>query len=1218
MKSSLPQRTVLSLAISAALSAMVPMVALGQTVISVDTSATQYWTDNDFTVNSGVTLTSSPGDGAIYVSSSGVLGTLTNNGTINGGYSGVFNSGDISQLQNNGTIQGGDSYGVSNSQGSSIGLFNNNGSISGTSGGILNGGAIGDFVNGEDGSVTSMENASTGTIAHLINLGTISKLENSGQIVAPGPSEASLINTGTITLLDNQSGGTIQRLFNAGTITTLNNVGTLTGQFGLMNGGITTFATTTFSGRGNIGRLSNSGSIIGTGDAGIANLNGIITTLDNSGTISSVTTQGIFNNSGSEITTLNNAADGVISGVFAGIVNWGQITSLNNAGDIHGGIGISNDDVGATIGSLSNTGSISGNRAAVFNLGTINAINNELHGTLTGMSGIQNKGLITALTNSGKISASVPPVMMPSMGIMNEGRITTLTNNQSGVIADGLVGIGNFAAAQITLLSNAGTISAGNIAIYNFGGTITTLSNSGSIIGDDYGIANAEGQLNTGGSATVPVNAQIGTLTNSGTIKGDASGIYNAANNQITTLNNSGTILSVRDSAIENDGLITALNNKVGGLIKNGIFNTENGEISSLDNKGTIAGADSGASAYAIYNDGFINAINNSGLIKSSVAAIYLDTNGGMGTITNSGTIAGAIINQATQPLFINGGTGSVFGVLTGASGGTGTGDIGQITNQNSPLLFGSGKQLLNDHIDVGGSGNYVGNVGGVLQVNNHINITGDYRQTIAATLNIGAASGATSNGLSADLGYGRLIVSGNAVIEAGSSVMLQRVGGYRFANGQRYLVVQANSNGTNYNANSLLYGASGFNGTVSGSSITDGSNQSLLLTLDGGTENLATNNNAQSTLDGLFNYSGTDAGLMNLFNAAAAASSSDEGNRVGSQLNPASGKNSVAGASNSVGQQVNNIAFNRLDSDTSVPAQGGSGLSGGDAATDVAVWGQAFGGKASADARDGVSGYHASYAGLLFGADTALNDQWRAGGLFNYASTSVSNDGNNAGSYARVNSYGLTAYAGYKADAWYLNMSLGGMRSDVKAHRVIDITGFNGVANSSYKGSQYIAALQAGYPLNLDHVLPGAVLTPLAGLTYSSLRQDGYTETGGNGAALSVGSSDTHSVKSDLGVKLERAYKTEQGVLKPSVQLLWRHEYSDTRLQSVANFAADTSGATSFITQGAKPVKDTGVLSLGATLLRSNNLSLAVNYTLEQGGGYTSQTGSLLARWRY
>lgn len=67
-----------------------------------------------------------------------------------------------------------------------------------------------------------------------------------------------------------------------------------------------------------------------------------------------------------------------------------------------------------------------------------------------------------------------------------------------------------------------------------------------------------------------------------------------------------------------------------------------------------------------------------------------------------------------------------------------------------------------------------------------------------------------------------------------------------------------------------------------------------------------------------------------------------------------------------------------------------------------------------------------------------------------------------------------------------------------------------------------------------------------------------------------------------------------------------------------MTNFAADTFGATTFVGQGAKPISDTGLLTPGAALLRSDNVSLSVNYTLEMGGGYTAQTGSLLAHWRF
>lgn len=1242
MKMNQPQRTALSLAIAAALTAMVPTVTLGQTVISTNTTGTQYWTDNDFTVDSGVSLFSDVGNAAVYSNGGGVLGVLINNGTINGADGGVVSSNDIDQLHNNGSILGGTYYGVANFS-ARINVFSNSGAISGTSGGIFNDGTIGSFHNELGGTINGLENTASGTITDFKNDGTISKLENSGAINSSTPYGIALTNGGTITLLENKASGTIGDVFNIGTINTLNNQGTIDGSIGLINGGSVGSGTSMVSGIGNIGNLINSGTIAGAGGSGIGNYDGTISTLTNSGTISSQSSNAIYNNTGAEITTLNNAVGGVIGSTWSdGIFNAGLIGAVSNSGDIHGATGISNggtigtgttattytgtigtltnsgtirgtgssgnvaginNALNSSIGTLNNSGTISSDIAAIVNTGTITTINNSSSGTLEGAVGIANIGTITTLTNDGRISASGTPPVMFSAGIFNGGLITTLTNNQSGVITDGQVGIANLMGGSITTLINKGTVRGSDIGIYNLDADIETLTNNGTIEGGMAGVFNIGTQA-------------IHTLNNNGLIHGVANGILNTSDGTIDVLNNSGTIIGDNQAGISNSSLISALNNKTGGVIQNGISNNTNGSITSLDNKGTIAGSSTSTTAYALYNEGSIGTLNNSGLITSPVDAIYLDTTSTIGTITNSGTIAGTIKNFSAQDLYINGGSGSIFGLLTGSSGGKGVADIGQINNQNGNVVFGSGNQLLNDNIDAGG--NIVANVGGVLQVNNQIHITGDYRQDAAATLNIGVASGAVTNGDSSDIGYGRLIVSGNAIIDAGSSVMLKKVASYGFANGQRYLVVQADSAGTNYNESTLRYGATGFNGTVSGSSVVDGSNLDLVLTLDGGTVNQATNSNAQSALNGLFNYTGTDAGLMNLFNAVAAVGSTEEGNRAGSQLSPTSGKAGVAGASTAVSQQVNSIAFSRLDSGSSGPQQGGSGLSGGDGMSNHAFWGQAFGGRASADARDGVSGYHASYSGLLLGADTELNNQWRAGGLFNYASTSVSSDGDNAGSYARVNSYGVTAYAGYTGEPWYVNMSLGAMRSDVNSHRVVNFGGFNGIANGSYNGMQYIAAAQAGYPLNFDHVLPGLVLTPLAGLTYSTLKQNGYTETGGNGAALQVGSSDTHSVKSDLGIKLERNYKTSYGLLKPTAQLLWRHEYSDTRMQSIANFAADTSGATTFVTTGAKPVANTGVLSLGLTLLRNENLTLSTSYTLESGGGYTSQTGSLMARWRF
>lgn len=885
-------------------------------------------------------------------------------------------------------------------------------------------------------------------------------------------------------------------------------------------------------------------------------------------------------------------ADAPISGTVTGVHNWnsGDLT-IESSGHLSGGSeGVYTN--ASSLGTLSNSGYIRGSFAGIYVDKSFTALVNASGASINGGDYgvfIDRGSTVGSIVNNGTIQV----VWNSYNGISNQGTITNLSNSSSGVITGG----------EMTA------------AIQNSRGQISVLSNSGAIRGGDSAMGSYSYGIDNSNRST------IGTLNNNSgaTIYGAYSGVYNYSGSGaalITELNNSGLISGTAGGVYNDDrGRIATLNNLSGGIISGGLIN--NATINVLNNAGTIVdtstvvtslnggyATDGITAVHAVR--GTIGSLNNSGLI-TAINAIVIESSATITSLTNSGTISGNVINNSNRVQTILGGSGSVFGTLTGQNG-----SMGQITNTRSNWVFGGGNQLLNNNIDVGS--NSVVNSAGVLQLNNHINVTGNYQQSAAATLNIGVANSAIAGGNSTDSGYGRLLVSGSAVIDAGSSVALKKNDSYRFANGQRYLVIQAASAGSNYNEATLRYLADGYRGDITGSTVLDGSSLGLLLTLDGEIVNPASEANARDTLDGLYKYTGTDAALMNLFNAAAALATPADANRAGSQLSASSSTAGIAGATDAIGKHLNGMVFNRLDGNTPGGAPAGSGLSGGDGLSDKAVWGQLFGGRASADERDGVSGYRASYNGLLLGADAALNERWRAGGLFNYASTSVSNDGNNAGSYARVDTYGLTAYAGYQGEPWYVNMSASAMRSNIDAHRVLDFAGFSGTANSSYKGMQYTAAARIGYPINVNDM----IVTPLAGLTYSSLRLDAYKETGGNGAALNVAASDTHSIKSDLGFKLERGYQTAYGVLKPMLQLLWRHEYSDTRLQSVANFAADISGATTFVTQGPTPVKDTGVLSLGATLLRSDKLTLSAAYTLEKGGGYTSQTGSLLARWRF
>ena len=145
--------------------------------------------------------------------------------------------------------------------------------------------------------------------------------------------------------------------------------------------------------------------------------------------------------------------------------------------------------------------------------------------------------------------------------------------------------------------------------------------------------------------------------------------------------------------------------------------------------------------------------------------------------------------------------------------------------------------------------------------------------------------------------------------------------------------------------------------------------------------------------------------------------------------------------------------------------------------------------------------------------------------------------------------------------------------------------------------------------------LLSPVTVTPLASLTYSNLHQNGYTEGGGNGAALTVNSTHSASVKSSLGAKLEQAFPTAYGNFVPELRLQWLHEYDHTQQVTGASFAADPTGETGFTTVGPSPTSDMADVSVGVTLLRANNMTLTVRYELQAGGGFVSQTGSLRLR---
>ncbi|MDU4843120.1 MAG: autotransporter domain-containing protein [Leclercia adecarboxylata] len=931
--------------------------------------------------------------------------------------------------------------------------------------------------------------------------------------------------------------------------------------------------------------------------------------------------------------------------VSALTVNSGvTVTTLTNDGTI-------SDVVSVPLFLSSSVVQIDGTVGELNNNGTISSLNQYQNGKVVAVSA---SGVINTLTNSGTMK-----------GVQNTYNNNYDFNSYNNGTIDN-AGIIN------TLINTAEGKISGSRAISNQG-TIDTLANAGVI-----SFTPAENNVNSGQNSAIFNNGTIGTLHNTGTIDGGAtdnygsSGIYNQStinsivndnkiNGSFAGINTYGTI-----DTIENNGQIT------------GNFTAiySNGALGSIINNGELSGNSSGIYIWNYYNQSATTQIVNNGLLTGGYYALLVGSNSSDGvTLTNSGVIAGDIYALNATTLNINGGT-TTMGTLTGLEGATGT-------IMGSDVIFGTGSLLLNDNIVTSTpeyglmslqmsdeqpvSNGTVVNEAASLQVNNSINIAGDYHQKAAATLISGVSDLAVAGGdLLADTGYGRLNVTGNAIIDAGSSVNLLRTGNtYQFAEGQRYVVINAAGAETDYHADQLNYKALGYRGTVNGSVAELDESKALVLTL--GVEPViiepvepqpeptpevtppvvtepdvtapvvtvptpptqpapaepapaqptkrgyATIPSATAALGGLANYSGiASPQLLNLYNASLAIEGKQEANRVGERLSTSQNLNtsSAATVATSTAQAVVGA---HIDAVRNPQASGTSGVAtGDDYANNWIVWGQPFGGYARQDSTDNVSGYTAKFGGLIIGADRALGDDWRLGAALNYSNTSVHGKDNLSGNNSTADNYGVIAYAGYTSNPWYLNLSAGLNRQNYSSVRRADFTGFSGAAHGKFNGQSITLQSELGYPIALP---ADVVLTPLAGLTYGYQHVEGYSETGGNGMALDVSSTHAQSVVSDIGARIGKTFATGLGNLTPFVQVSWIHQYDNRQVSSHATYAADAIGETSFITKGASPVEDMAGVAVGTTLYDANELSLDARYDLQTGDRYQAHTFSLRLR---
>ena len=158
-------------------------------------------------------------------------------------------------------------------------------------------------------------------------------------------------------------------------------------------------------------------------------------------------------------------------------------------------------------------------------------------------------------------------------------------------------------------------------------------------------------------------------------------------------------------------------------------------------------------------------------------------------------------------------------------------------------------------------------------------------------------------------------------------------------------------------------------------------------------------------------------------------------------------------------------------------------------------AWGQAFGAHLDDD-KDPINGaYKADIYGFVAGYDSVVSPGFRVGGAFGYGQTDIKEQGDHNGNTTDADSYTATAYAALKGAGWYMTGRTGFTWHDYDTLRKLSVP-VEDTATGSHDGRQYTVSAEVGAPTRMA----GAVVTPLASLTYNNLDQDGYTERSSNG----------------------------------------------------------------------------------------------------------------------
>jgi T5SS/PEP-CTERM-associated repeat protein/autotransporter-associated beta strand protein len=838
----------------------------------------------------------------------------------------------------------------------------------------------------------------------------------------------------------------------------------------------------------------------------------------NIGAFGTATSSMLIENGG-VVTTTNGAFFGLSGYTSSGIVTVTGTGSTWNIGTGH----LDLDNPGTSTGvTVANGASLISGQAVIGELAPAGSNNNIL---VTGAGSTwQSSGTIVL----GNVTGGGPGSATGTLAITNGGQVTTTANVAIGYNPDG----GNGLKDAVTVDGSGSKLTAAQTIYAGYYGTGALTVSNGAVVSDAAGIIaySSYAAISENSVGSVLVTGAGSLWTNSSLIVGDNAPLLGTGTSTATlTIANGGEVTSSSAIIVGFDGGAT-------------------GTINIGAAAGQAAVAPGTISAPAIQFGGGGGTIVFNHTSSDYVFAIPIE---GAGAVdVEAGTTVLTAKNTYTGATTINGGTLDVAGVITSTSG---------ITVNNGGTLGGPGSITAPVAINSGGtfSPGTAGVSGSVTQIDGSLAFqSGAF---YAITLN---PVGATTANVS---GTASLAGTVEVALAAGTSLAKSTMYDILHSGGLGGTTFGGVAPMTNLAA-SLSYSG------------TDVYLDATAAQLGRSTALNVNQQNVATALNNFFNNGGTlPPGFVSLYGLT--------GSSLGNALTQASGElgtSSQQTTFQAMSQFMGLLTdpfMNRTGGDNPPPGATGYADEGDSASAYAAtkrtdafamftkappapfvqrwnVWAAGYGGSQTTDgnASVGSNSTTSSIYGTAVGADYLFSPNTVAGFALAGGGTSFSVNGAGSG---RSDLFQAGAYFRHTEGPAYISAALAYGWQDITTNRTVTIGGVDQL-RAEFNANAYSGRLEGGYRF----VAPwtgGIGITPYAAAQFTTFDLPSYAEQAISGLstfALGYAGQSVTDSRSELGLRGDKSFVVQDGILTLRGRLAWAHDYDPNRAVS-ATFQA-------------------------------------------------------------